>query len=282
MCSLASIPGRILRIPLEKSVKVLAFDPNFIVALDKPCGILSQPSGKSDSTGELCLLKGASYNKKEYYQYSYLDSEGKKSLDKFWLLNRLDSATSGVILGCCDEVVAEGVKRLFKERAIHKIYYARVFGSMKQHKSYWENAMDITKSKSILAVGPSSSKYNRNSAKIARANVQFVEFDKRTNTSLIELSPLTGYSHQLRFQCAENGFPIVGDKVYGHFDSNKLFQEVMKSANVNSGVKLQKRNYKRLMLHSRSIEFEYNSGDQLFKFSAVSPVPDKFKLTPSI
>jgi tRNA pseudouridine32 synthase/23S rRNA pseudouridine746 synthase len=38
----------------------------------------------------------------------------------------------------------------------------------------------------------------------------------RHNTlSLLALSPITGRTHQLRVHCAEMGFPILGDKIYG-------------------------------------------------------------------
>ena len=32
----------------------------------------------------------------------------------------------------------------------------------------------------------------------------------------LALEPLTGRTHQLRVHCAEMGFPIVGDSVYGN------------------------------------------------------------------
>jgi len=35
------------------------------------------------------------------------------------------------------------------------------------------------------------------------------------NLSLTELHPNTGRTHQLRIHCAESGFPILGDKIYG-------------------------------------------------------------------
>ena len=33
--------------------------------------------------------------------------------------------------------------------------------------------------------------------------------------SWVELEPITGRTHQLRVHCAENGWPIVGDAIYG-------------------------------------------------------------------
>ena len=35
------------------------------------------------------------------------------------------------------------------------------------------------------------------------------------NYTWLALGPLTGRTHQLRVHCAEMGFPIVGDSIYG-------------------------------------------------------------------
>jgi tRNA pseudouridine32 synthase/23S rRNA pseudouridine746 synthase len=32
----------------------------------------------------------------------------------------------------------------------------------------------------------------------------------------LALEPLTGRTHQLRMHCAERGFPVVGDTIYGN------------------------------------------------------------------
>ena len=37
-----------------------------------------------------------------------------------------------------------------------------------------------------------------------------------TGHTWLALEPLTGRTHQLRVHCAEMGFPIVGDSVYGN------------------------------------------------------------------
>ncbi len=46
------------------------------------------------------------------------------------------------------------------------------------------------------------------------ATLPFQERDK--HLTWLTLSPLTGRTHQLRVHCAEMGFPIVGDTIYGN------------------------------------------------------------------
>ena len=62
--------------------------------------------------------------------------------------------------------------------------------------------------------------------------------------SLIQLEPLTGRTHQLRVQCAQHHFPILGDKTYGDFKCNRRLRT------------------ERLFLHANSIEFVL--GEQKF------------------
>jgi tRNA pseudouridine32 synthase/23S rRNA pseudouridine746 synthase len=39
--------------------------------------------------------------------------------------------------------------------------------------------------------------------------------DASTKLTWLALTPVTGRTHQLRVHCAETGFPIVGDNIYG-------------------------------------------------------------------
>ena len=43
--------------------------------------------------------------------------------------------------------------------------------------------------------------------------------------SLLELEPTTGRTHQLRIQCSQRNLPIVGDRTYGDFEKNRLFEK---------------------------------------------------------
>ena len=44
---------------------------------------------------------------------------------------------------------------------------------------------------------------------------RLLNYDARTNSSRVELEPITGRSHQLRVHLAELGHPILGDELYG-------------------------------------------------------------------
>ena len=79
-------------IPLHKDCRVLDFHPAGIWALNKSCGILSHPNPKKSSTP---TLLNCTYDfDKECYNWK--DEQGNQQY--FFLVHRLDSATSGIIL----------------------------------------------------------------------------------------------------------------------------------------------------------------------------------------
>jgi len=88
---------------------------------------------------------------------------------------------------------------------------------------------------------------------------------------LLELRPRTGYTHQLRHQCAVYGFPITGDNTYGDFKKNKSIQKTYKFITDDFVPS------KRMFLHSYSIEFSYILNGLPFTFKAVSTLPVEFQ-----
>jgi 23S rRNA-/tRNA-specific pseudouridylate synthase len=89
----------LLQAKLCKGVKIISFNAQFgIVALYKPPGVLSHPNlvnmngvkAEHSARNQAVLVKGKYHSRQERYEI-----EGNIS---FWLLHRLDSATSGVIL----------------------------------------------------------------------------------------------------------------------------------------------------------------------------------------
>lgn len=245
-----------------------------IIALNKPEGISSHPNNNSHSEISKSLIKLKYDLKKEMY---YENETGVK----YYLLNRLDSATSGVILLTNSEVMASQMKTLFKEKGIHKTYIAKVFGNFLTSKyAEWKDPMEITKlNNKYLRVHSPSLGLSRNS-KVATCKARLLvnkEIKSRdTMTSLIELFPMTGFTHQLRFQCSLHGFPVVNDNQYGNFELNRIFQRVSKD-NL-SKLNLPSLNNARLFLHSHKVSFQYYLNNRSYNFEAESPIPREFIL----
>ena len=98
---------------------------------------------------------------------------------------------------------------------------------------------------------------------VAKTRHFFMQTDcNRAGLSLLKLSPVTGRTHQLRYQCAKRGHPILGDAGYGDFKLNKLFQ---KSAE-----------FRRMFLHSYAIDIKIYIDNECIDFTVESPLPKSF------
>jgi 23S rRNA-/tRNA-specific pseudouridylate synthase len=234
-------------------VSIVARDPNGLAALDKPDGVLSHPNGPRDVPRSLVA---APYDEqREVFEWTLPDG----STGRLWLINRLDSATSGLILAAGDGALAAQVREQFRLRQVEKVYQALVFGRPRQAKETWKDVLDVQKRggqiRTVAGAG------NRP----AQCRMSLVGTRQGAATlSLIELKPETGRSHQLRVQCAKRGLPIVGDRNYGDFGANRAFVKAGGS--------------KRMFLHSLEVRFDYDFAGRTNAFSARAPLPAEFSL----
>lgn len=261
---------------LSPGVRIIAEDLNGLFAVEKSVGILSHPNNSSNCTNS--LFRNCAYDgNRECFVVP--DSE-----EKFFLLNRLDSATSGVMLLANNEKVAVAVKDLFRRRnSVQKTYIAVCFG-LKHHPArkttIWEDEVTVSKSNEVTRTSQSGGGGSGKRV-LARTTATVVNHVRSEALTVVQLSPLTGYSHQLRYQCSVRGLPIVGDKIYGNFVHNKQFfhrQDLLKANNSPSpdlkAVTTSPAITNRLFLHSHKIALQYSiDGIEQPSFHATSPIP---------
>jgi tRNA pseudouridine32 synthase/23S rRNA pseudouridine746 synthase len=165
------------------------------------------------------------------------------------LAHRLDRDTSGcLVLGRHRKALAE-LGRLFKQGRIGKTYWAVVEGSPDSHEGRIElplGRLDATRgwwmkpdpqgqpAVTIWRVlgahrSPPPCKVEVDLPSAARVGVKGATASLRPDgfagappapgegktLTWLALEPLTGRTHQLRVHCAEMGWPIVGDAIYG-------------------------------------------------------------------
>jgi len=234
------------QLPLGREVELITADNNGLAALAKPAGVLSHPNGPGE---EKRSLLQASYDLAGEY-FHWRDARGEQ---RVWLLNRLDSATSGVILLCASAELAAVMRSHFKLKRIRKVYNAMVFGQPREKMQLWRDRLAIQKQ------GGQVRTFTTGHIP-AESRMSLVQ--SWGSLSLLRLEPVTGRSHQLRVQCAKRHLPIVGDATYGDFAQNRDFQRTMGN--------------KRLFLHSLETTFDYEFQGQLSHFSATAPLPVEF------
>jgi tRNA pseudouridine32 synthase / 23S rRNA pseudouridine746 synthase len=165
-----------------------------LLILNKPAGLLSVP-GKGDDKQD-CL-----------------SSRVQKSYPDALIVHRLDMATSGLMLMARGPAIQTALSKLFETRAIHKRYLAVVDGHLVANPDWQLTDLPIALDwpnrplRIIHADGkPSQSRWRA------------LHHDADTNTTRVELEPITGRSHQLRVHLKALGHPILGDALYAPAD----------------------------------------------------------------
>lgn len=111
-------------------------------------------------------------------------------------VHRLDNQTSGLLVVAKTASAIINLSKQFEERSIKKKYTAMVMGESPESGEI------------IFPI-------ENQEAKSAFKTLKTIDSLQSKKLSLVELSPHTGRTHQLRIHCSESGFPIVGDKLYG-------------------------------------------------------------------
>lgn len=237
-------------LPLNEGVSILESNEDGLVALEKPPGAMSHPNKSEDIKRSLLT---ASYDyEDEFYFWKNENAEERK----VWLINRLDSPTSGVILIGLNPDIAAAVKREFSTHKVTKNYHALVRHQPAKHVGAWADVI----SKDLVNNGRKIKKGRQIKAK---SSYQMIKKPiGGFPLALFKLVPVTGRTHQLRIQCRKHGHPIVGDRSYGSFRFNK--EIAMETGE------------KRMMLHASEVIVNYTYKGKAKVFRAQSDLPEAF------
>jgi 23S rRNA pseudouridine1911/1915/1917 synthase len=175
----------------------IVYEDNHCLAVNKPAGQLTQ----GDATGDPALLDLVRADLKMRFQ--------KPGNVYLGLLHRLDRPTSGVILFARTSKAASRLSAQFRAGKVEKVYRAVVEGQCPHDAGDWTDRLWKDESRNVVEVVAPAAPGGR------EARVAFCVLERRRRTTVLELRPLTGRSHQLRVQLASRGLPIVGDRKYG-------------------------------------------------------------------
>lgn len=184
----------------DLTIELLFEHPQFLIVYKPPYLMVHAPKHKSD---KYTLVDWLIHKFKELKNIGYLDRPG--------IVHRLDKDTSGLIIIPRTNYAHTIFSNMFKDREIEKTYLAIVQG----HPSS-SGAIDynITRHTSQRHKMTHCKNYGR------QALTNYIVLEYFSNTSLVEVYPVTGRTHQIRVHFSCIGHPLVGDKVYGH--SSKL------------------------------------------------------------
>jgi len=233
----------------NKDIKfdVIYQDEN-IVVINKPAGISVHPV-KSDITSDHGASPNFTLVNGLLYQFPEIKNVGDDPEIRPGIVHRLDKDTSGIMVVAKNQKTFEELKKKFKNREVEKKYLAIVQGKLENKTGVIEKplARSSDYKKQIVA-----NKKTRTTIRPAATEYEVIkEFD---DYSLVEVSPKTGRTHQIRVHMTSIGHPIAGDKIYKLKNSNKKIL-----AN-------------RQMLHAKSIKFILFGKD----YSFLAEFPEDF------
>lgn len=238
-------------LPLGRGVEFIVRDANGLAAFAKPAGVLSHPNESADQPRSLLTSR---YDREgECFEWNP-PGGGTRRL---WLLNRLDAATSGVIMTASSEALAQEIRALFQRKQVYKAYQALVFGQPSAAKQVWRDRLAVLKKGGVVRADTGGNIPAEAAMTVLRQQRAAVP-----PLALLLLEPKTGRSHQLRVQCAKRRLPIAGDGTYGDFPANRAFAK--------------RTGFKRLFLHSHETSFDYDFGGRSHAFKAIAPLPPEF------
>lgn len=179
----------------EEIIARLLYRDALMLVIDKPAGLPVHPGPKGGET-----------------LFHHLDALRFGLPRRPEAAHRLDKDTAGcLVLGRHPKALAR-LNDLFRQGEVDKVYWAVVEGGPQAK----EGTID-------LALAPKSPERGwwmkadpRGQPALTAWRVleRLCDADGKPLT-LIEMRPITGRTHQLRVHCAESGWPILGDPIYG-------------------------------------------------------------------
>ena len=245
-------PPKISVEPVDVPFEIIDIKKDFLI-VNKPAGLLVHAAGGGASPEgseskkvhssrlvepEPTLVSGLCYRFNEFGEFDETERPG--------IVHRLDKNTSGLMIVARNPKAQMELSGLFRERRVSKTYLAVVRGHPdpegKIDLPVGRHPVERNKMSHVSYVGKPSLTYYK------VLNYYRSSFG---DCSLVEVSLVTGRTHQIRVHFAALGHGLLGDQMYG----------------------VRSKQIKRQALHSWKLAFDFRG--EAFSYSC--PVPDDFK-----
>ena len=169
------------------------------LAVDKPAGVAVHPL----APGERGTLLNALVAR--HPEVRGIGEGGLRS----GVVHRLDVDTSGVLLFATDELRWLDLREAFRRHRVAKTYRALVHGRL-------AGEGELVLHLSVLRHRPARvGVVEPGAGKSRRTELRWRALEEFRDTTLVEVSPRTGFLHQIRASLAHLGHPLLGDAAYG-------------------------------------------------------------------
>ncbi|MEG0803761.1 MAG: RluA family pseudouridine synthase [Pygmaiobacter sp.] len=211
------LPDELLRSPeggpaflAARPQLTVIYEDNQLLLVDKPAGL--------PVTDETEQLSDTLLNRALLYLYGRGEYNPNSGGFVPCLCHRLDTGTSGLLILAKTSKCESAVLAAIKKRAISKKYCCVTFGRPKKSEAILSGYLYKDAAKGIVHVldNPRSG-----AVEIVTAYRQLAVSGR---LSLLEVTLVTGRTHQIRVHLASIGCPILGDSKYGSNTANREFK----------------------------------------------------------
>lgn len=222
---------------MNKLEPEIVYEDNSLLVLNKPAGLITHPKNIADTQDSVTGWLIEKFSEIKNIGEPFIASG--KEIPRAGVVHRLDKDTSGLLLVAKNNSAFFYLKNLFQTRKIKKYYIALVHGQPKEPKGIISAPLGrIGLKRTTKIIG------NKLIDKKG-AETEYKTIKNYKDFSLLELSPKTGRTHQLRVHLNSIGHPITGDPIYG-------FKKLSPPPELN-----------RLFLHAYKLEFVAPDGKNL-------------------
>ena len=201
----------------DRLAAAILFEDEGLIVIDKPSG-LAVHGGSGVSLGLIEALRVMRP------QAKFLE-----------LVHRLDRDTSGCIMVAKKRSALLTLHEALRGDGVDKRYLALAAGKWPRHR----DSVEAPLKKNTLSSGE---RVVRVSTEGKSAQTRFAVLESFPIATLIEASPITGRTHQIRVHAQYAGHPLAGDDKYGENATNAHFREL---------------GLRRLFLHAHTLTFEW-------------------------
>jgi 23S rRNA pseudouridine1911/1915/1917 synthase len=188
------------------------FEDEEVIVIDKPAGLIVHSDGRTvePSVAEWAVQK---YPSMAGVGEPWTSPQGEV-VERPGIVHRLDRTTSGVMVLAKTSAAHAWLKKQFQDRTVKKEYLAVVYGHVREDRGHIER--EIVR---VRAVPPRwSARFMREGQK-HRAAITDWAVVRRFEVggepyTLLNVSPKTGRTHQVRVHLQAIGHPIVCDHLY--------------------------------------------------------------------
>ncbi|EAP91956.1 23S rRNA pseudouridine(955/2504/2580) synthase RluC [Vibrio splendidus] len=159
------------------------------------------------------------------------------------LVHRIDRDTSGILLVAKKRSALRHLQAQFREKTVQKYYFALVMGEWKNSCKVVNAPLLKNEVNSIVRVNPNGK----------ASETRFKVLEKFQDATLVQASPITGRTHQIRVHAQYTGHPIAWDDRYG----DRRFDAYTGKVGLN-----------RLFLHAANIKFTHPGSEEKIDISA--------------